>query len=111
MHFIQIFVIYLRRKAIDISLIQESHLKRMEVQRLQNRFYKVAAFSMDNTKIKGTIVLISRSCNFKVDRESQDQSGRLAYFCTNIKGKNIAFISVYAPTIFEANISLHPACY
>ncbi len=42
--------IYLRRKAVDIALIQETHLKKADVQRLQNKFYRVAAFSTDNTK-------------------------------------------------------------
>ncbi len=69
----------------------------------------MAAFSADNTKTKGTIVLISRRCNLKIDRENQNQSGRLAYVCTNIKGKKIAFVSIYAPTIFEA--TFFPANY
>lgn len=101
------FLIYLRRKAIDIALIQETHLKRADVQRLQNKMYKVVAFSTDNTKTKGTVILIARNCNLKIDRESQDQSGRLAYFCTNIKGRKIAFVSIYAPTIFETNFFPH----
>lgn len=51
--------------------------------------------------------MIARNCNLKIDRESQDQSGRLAYFCTNIKRRKIAFVSIYAPTIFETNFFPH----
>uniref|UniRef100_A0A8D0AHZ7 Endonuclease/exonuclease/phosphatase domain-containing protein n=1 Tax=Sander lucioperca TaxID=283035 RepID=A0A8D0AHZ7_SANLU len=52
------FLDYLRRKNIDVALIQESHLCKRDVNRLQNIYFKVAASSSDDTKTKGSIVLL-----------------------------------------------------
>ena len=52
------FLDYLRRKNIDVALIQESHLRKRDVNCLQNKYYKIAASSSDDTKTKGSIVLL-----------------------------------------------------
>ena len=90
------FLDYLRRKNIDVALIQESHLKhtrKRDVNRLQNKYFKVAASSGDDTKTKGSIVLLSRKSALTVDKSSKDSSGRISYICTTIRSRKIAFVS------------------
>lgn len=62
----------LRRRDIDITLIHESHLRTNDVNRLQNKFYRVVASSSDGTK---TVILMKRALNIKIDHVSQDKSG------------------------------------
>lgn len=95
------FLDFLKRKRVDIALVQETHLCQKDVNRLQNKHYKVAASSSDNTKTKGSTILISRKCGLNIDKCSKDNTGRISYICTTIGEKKIAFVSVYAPTIVD----------
>lgn len=51
----------LRRRDIDIALIHESHLRTNDVNRLQNKFYRVVASSSDGTKT----VILEKSTQYK----------------------------------------------
>lgn len=95
------FLDYLKRKNVDIALIQKSHLGKKDVSRLQNKYYKIAASSSDITKTKGSIILLSRKCAFTIDKCSKDQTGRMSYICTTTRKRKIAFVSVYVPAIFD----------
>lgn len=97
------FLDSLRRHCVDVALVQESHLKSTDVPRMQNKYYKVVASCSDGTKTKGSLILIKRSLPLVIKKCSNDKSGRLSYFCTNIQGKEIAFVSVYAPAVFDVN--------
>ena len=87
-------------------LIQESHLRKRDVNRLQNKYFKVAASSSDDTKTKGSIVLLSRKCALTIDKSSKDLSGRISYICTMIRSRKIAFVSVYAPSTYDESFFL-----
>ncbi len=56
---------YLHRKSISCALIQETHLKRSDVARFQNKYYKLAAFSsaQNTSKTKGVLILVNRKLN------------------------------------------------
>lgn len=61
------------------------------------------SLSSDGTKTTGSLILIKRNLPFVIEICSNDKSGRFSYFCTIMQGKKIAFISVYAPAVFDAN--------
>lgn len=90
---------FLRRKKVDIALLQETHLKPDDVNRFQNRNPMVAA--ADGTRTKGTLILMRRGINLTVEKTGSDNEGRMAFCCTSIQGKKVAFVSLYAPTTFE----------
>lgn len=48
----------LRRKKIDVAMIQESHLIQHDVSRLANKYYYVAAFSAAENKTKGALIIL-----------------------------------------------------
>lgn len=93
---------YLRRKKVDVALLQETHLTLEDTSRVQNRFYKSVVASADGTHTKGVMILMKRNINIAVEKVGSDKKGRLAFCCTSIQGKKIAFVSIYAPTTFEA---------
>lgn len=94
---------FLHRKKIDIALIQETHLKPDDVSRVQNYYYKPIVASTDGSRTKGVMILMRRSINLTIERSGSENNGRLAFCCTSIQGKKVAFISLYAPTIFDAD--------
>lgn len=92
---------FLHRKNADIALLQETHLKPNDTLRLQNRRYKMVAASSDGSSTKGVAVLMRRNLTINIIKVSSDASGRLAFCCTSIEGRKVAFISIYAPAIFD----------
>lgn len=91
----------MRRANADIVLIQESHLKQGDVQRMQNKQYMVVSSSSSGSSSKGVMIMFKRNLPMKIEGTSNDKSGRVAYVCTSIYGTKVAFISVYAPAVFE----------
>ena len=87
---------FLYRKKVDVALLQETHLKPADIIRLQNKRFKTVAASSDGSSTKGVAVLMRRNLNVNIIKVSSDASGRLAFCCTSIEGRKIAFISIYA---------------
>ncbi len=52
---------YLHRESISCALIQETHLKQSDVARFQNKYYKLAAFSSAQKKLRGCLSLLTGS--------------------------------------------------
>lgn len=92
---------FLHRKNADIALLQETHLKPNDTLRLQNRRYKMVAASSDGSSAKGVAVLMRRNLTINIIKVNSDASGRLAFCCTSIEGRKVAFISIYAPAVFD----------
>ena len=67
---------FLRRKKVDITLLQETHLKPDDVNRFQNRFYKPMVAATDGTGTKGTLILMRRGINLTVEKTGSDNCGR-----------------------------------
>lgn len=57
---------FLKRKGVDIPLIQESHLLSKDILRLANRNFHVIASSTTNTKSKGVAIVCRRSLKFDI---------------------------------------------
>ena len=97
---------YLHRQHVDLAFIQESHLRKSDVQRFSNKFYFVAASSSLDSKSRGTLVVLKRKLSFNILERYSCEEGRVSYIKTVIAGKNFAFISIYAPPHFDPNFFL-----
>lgn len=95
---------FLRKKNIDFSMIQESHLLCKDVGRLANKFYHPIATSSAATKCKGVMILCKRKLKFNVIDSWVDDAGRIAIVKIQMDGKNIALISAYAPNAFNVTV-------
>ncbi len=60
------FLDFLRRRKIDIVLVQESHLKEEDIRRCNNKFYEVVSHSSSDTKTKGVLILVRRTLNITI---------------------------------------------
>lgn len=69
---------------------------------MQNRFYHVIASSSNTKKNRGVIILAKRTYQYTDLGSGRDTEGRVAYIKTLINGTKIAFLSVYAPNVFDA---------
>lgn len=94
---------FLHRHKIDIALLQETHLRPADVRRMQNKHYKPIVASGDGSHTKGVLILMKRNIALQIERVSTDNTGRLAFCCTTVQGQRVAFVSIYAPTKYEAN--------
>ncbi len=94
----------LHRNKIDVTFLQETHLIASDNQRLQNRHYIPIVSSSCNSKKKGVIILLKRNSNFTVEHTGSDNDGRVAYCCTWIEGKRLAFVNIYAPNSYDASL-------
>lgn len=94
---------FLRRKGVDVALMQETHLKLNDISRVQDRLYKPIVASSDGTHTKGVMILMRRNLNLSIEKTGSDGKGRLAFCCASIEGKKVAFVSIYAPTVFEGD--------
>lgn len=93
----------LYRKQIDISLIQESHLRDADIPKCNNTFFRVAAYASANNTTKGVLILIRRSLQITILNQGSDEEGRITYITTIVGNRKIAFVSVYAPTPRDPN--------
>uniref|UniRef100_A0A3P9JBP9 Uncharacterized protein n=1 Tax=Oryzias latipes TaxID=8090 RepID=A0A3P9JBP9_ORYLA len=91
-----------RQKADDV-LIQESHLRQGDVSKIQDKKYKVISSSSSSSKSKGVIIVFKRNLPTKIEKTYSDNLGRLTYVCTTIYDTKLAFVAIYAQTIFEKN--------
>uniref|UniRef100_A0A674P791 Endonuclease/exonuclease/phosphatase domain-containing protein n=1 Tax=Takifugu rubripes TaxID=31033 RepID=A0A674P791_TAKRU len=66
----------LKRKNIDIALLQETHLLKADMGRFADRFFHTIAFSSADTKTKGVAIVVRRSLPVKIATSWADESGR-----------------------------------
>lgn len=94
---------FLRKRNVDIAMIQESHLLRKDTSRFANGFYHPIAFSSALTKTKGVMIVCRRKLKLDLIDTWADEEGRLAIAKVKIEGQSIALISAYAPNTYEAD--------
>uniref|UniRef100_A0A3B1IKI8 exodeoxyribonuclease III n=1 Tax=Astyanax mexicanus TaxID=7994 RepID=A0A3B1IKI8_ASTMX len=92
---------FLHRNSVSIALLQESHLKREDILRFQNKNYKILANSSALNKSKGVLILIKRSVKLSVDLIGGDDTGRFVYTAVKINNIKLLLISIYAPNEFD----------
>uniref|UniRef100_A0A3Q3AK35 Endonuclease/exonuclease/phosphatase domain-containing protein n=1 Tax=Kryptolebias marmoratus TaxID=37003 RepID=A0A3Q3AK35_KRYMA len=93
---------FLRKKNMHFATIQESHLMHKDAGRMANKFYHPIATSSATTKYKGVMVLCKCNLKFNLIGSWADDAGRIAIAKICMEGKNIAFISAYAPNTYDA---------
>uniref|UniRef100_A0A674MSZ3 Endonuclease/exonuclease/phosphatase domain-containing protein n=1 Tax=Takifugu rubripes TaxID=31033 RepID=A0A674MSZ3_TAKRU len=91
----------LKRKNIDIALLQETHLLKADMGRFADRFFHTIAFSSAGTKTKGVAIVVRRSLPVKIATSWADESGRVAIAQIEVHSRKIALISLYAPDDFR----------
>lgn len=92
---------FLHCKSTSIALIQESHLKREDIHRFQNKNYKILAHSCSLYKSKGVLILLKRSVKLSIDFIGGDDIGRFTYAAVKIHNTKLLLISIYAPNEFD----------
>ncbi|KAJ0011600.1 hypothetical protein NQD34_012575 [Periophthalmus magnuspinnatus] len=92
---------YLHSQDVQIAMLQETHLVKSDINRLASKFYKVVAFSSASNKSKGVAIVCRRNLQFRLLDCWSDNLGRIAIAKLNIERTDIAFVSLYAPNIFE----------
>ena len=59
--------------------MQETHLKCVDVSRVQNKVYRVAAFSSAPNKTKGVVILVRRKLSLILRASGKDNEGTFCY--------------------------------
>ncbi len=72
-----------------------------DITKIDNTVFKVVSYSSASNKSKGTIILFHSNLGINSVRKGSDQEGRIAYVKTIIEGTKIAFLSVYAPNMYD----------
>lgn len=91
----------LKRRKIDLALIQETHLKKEDVHRCNNKFYKVISASSATDKTKGVMILLRRNLRMDIIEHDNDTDGRIAHVKALVGNRKVAFLSVYAPSTYD----------
>lgn len=94
---------YLKHKNVDIAFVQETHLKSVDINRVQNKLYMVAAFSSAPNKTKGVLILVRRKLNLTLRASGTDNEGRFCYVIAMLNSSKICLASIYAPNTFDIN--------
>lgn len=92
---------FLHRRKFSIALIQETHLTENNVQRFQNKHYKVVAHSCASSKTKGVLILVQRKLQCLVVENGKDDEGRFVYVLLAINYAKILLACIYAPNTFD----------
>lgn len=93
----------LKRKNVDIALLQETHLLKADAGRLANKFFHTIASSSADTKSKGVAIVVRRSLPIKVLTSWADEAGRIVITKLEFNNRKIALVSAYAPNTFDGN--------
>lgn len=88
---------YVRRKNIDLCLIQEAHCTEKEENIWENQWGGKIIFSHGASNARGVIVLIKPSLDCKIIDIYKDNQGRYLEVNCSIQGTNFKVINLYAP--------------
>uniref|UniRef100_A0A3B3XBS5 exodeoxyribonuclease III n=1 Tax=Poecilia mexicana TaxID=48701 RepID=A0A3B3XBS5_9TELE len=92
---------FLRRHSVDIAFIQESHLRSVDTQRFANKFYYTVASASLSSKNRGSLIVIKHNLSLNILGKYVSEDDRVSYIKTIIAGHKFAFISIYAPSLYE----------
>lgn len=81
-------------------MLQETHLTKKDIYRLENHRYKVSAFSSALSKTKGVAIIIDNKLKISITDKDSDQGGRITFLKCIFNGIKIALVSVYAPNCY-----------
>uniref|UniRef100_A0A3B3SCE4 exodeoxyribonuclease III n=1 Tax=Paramormyrops kingsleyae TaxID=1676925 RepID=A0A3B3SCE4_9TELE len=95
------YIVKGRMMQISIALIQETHLTENNVQRFQNKHYKLIAHSCASSKSRGVLILAQRKLPYTVVESGKDNNGRFVYVLLVINYVKILIANIYAPNTFD----------
>uniref|UniRef100_A0A674DJ93 Endonuclease/exonuclease/phosphatase domain-containing protein n=1 Tax=Salmo trutta TaxID=8032 RepID=A0A674DJ93_SALTR len=85
---------YIRRKNVDIALIQETHLKHSDVYRIQNRYFKCVSHSLATDKTKGVLILFDRKLCVQVEASDNDDAGCFVFVTMVINRSKMCVVTL-----------------
>ena len=89
---------------IDLALLNETHIARSNIPRLEDKRYKVLSHSSTPNKSKGVLIMARRNLPLSIIESGGDTEGRITFIIKTLFGKDkIVFIAIYAPTPFDAD--------
>lgn len=91
----------LKRRRIDVALLQETHLLKKDSGRMANKFYHTIASSSADSKSRGVAIVCRRNLKIKTLDTWSDNNGRITMAKVEMYGRKIALISAYAPNKFD----------
>ncbi|KAL2081000.1 hypothetical protein ACEWY4_022853 [Coilia grayii] len=94
---------FLHRKRASFAFIQETHLTESNVQRFQNKRYKVIAHSCAISKTRGVLILADRKLQLTILDKGSDQIGRFVYVLLSVNYSKVLLANIYAPNVHEDN--------
>ena len=95
----------LKRKNVDIALLQEMHLLKADAGRLANKFFHTIAFSSADTKSKGVAIVVRRNLPIRIITSWTDDTGRIVITQVEFRTRKLALISAYTPNVFDCSFS------
>lgn len=99
---------FMRRRKIDLALLQETHLLSRDSGRMANRFYHTIASSSAESKSKGVAIVCKRSLKIKMLDVWADAAGRIVVAKVELYGrKAIAIVSASAPNNLTRSFMTH----
>lgn len=88
---------YLKKEEVDIALLQETHLKDTEHEKLKREWVGQVFFSSFTSNSRGVCILIIKRLPFKLESCIKDNAGRYVAIKGHLFGENISILNVYAP--------------
>ena len=89
----------LKSNNYHVVFLQETHMSKMESEKLCRGWVGHVFFSEGSSRSKGVAILISKRVQFKCIKEISDEEGRLVIVLAEIQGQTIILANIYAPNI------------
>lgn len=87
-----------RKGNFDFCLVQETHCTRQEAKIWQSEWGGSAYFCHGGSSSRGVIILVKRGLDFSVERQVNDEEGRMLLLEVTTRGSTYLIGSLYAPT-------------
>lgn len=94
-------LLYLKKLALDIVYLQETHLLPPEIQKLNTLGWKVVASAPFNSKARGVVILVRNTLDVTLFSTIVDSSGRYIVADASINQFNLVMCNIYAPNSYS----------
>ena len=88
---------HLDQLGVGIAFLQEIHLCRADVMRIQRSWVGKVFHSKFNSKARGTAILVHKGVTFESDKIIADPDGRFIIVTGQLLSKPVILASVYVP--------------
>lgn len=88
---------YLKKEEVDIALLQETHLKDIEHEKLKHDWVGQVFFSSFTSNSRGVCILINKRLPFTLESCIKDKAGRYVMIKGCLFGENISILNISAP--------------